>query len=457
MADQPPADDGLLPEPGPDETLRVMREGGTSRQPWWQRLLPPWVCSFGLHLFLLPFVLIVTVTFSDTLFAPAVVNDYQPQRVTEPHYNMVLERDLTTEPAEQSIPVGPVTVPVTLTSKTSAAKMPAVTVKATATTQAVIRPPPETKMERPVMRPLVNKITGIVVAVAGNRLTVQLSDGTQQDYFCDDETEFARHGPSFRAAIPPPPRQPGDIQVNSPVMISSVNHEGRNLALGVSIGPPASTPAEPRPNPVPTKGETKDAEQIPESPALATLPPKEVEIRGTVLAGDGQRITVQCSDGKQHTFRRDDNTFVFRDGDSRRYALMGGFLILGPGTPVRIQCLPAGQEYLARSVFMGEAPAPSSQPLRGANSNPGSAVTTQSSPPVPNLSAELRTALTRLILKRVESVQPVAIAIPANPDLIIYIFVRNQVAGEKVAALIREMPELHPYKVSLEVCLVPVK
>src|SRR5262245_35596685 len=211
MSDQPPADDGLFPEPGPDETVRVMREGGQDRQPWWQRLLPPWVCSFGLHLFLLPFVLIITVTFSDTLFAPAVVNDYQPQRVNEPHYNMVLDRDPSAEPVEKSIPVVPVTVPATRAVGTAtAAKTPTITVKATATTQAVSRPkPPETKMDRASPAP-VTKISGIVVAIAKNQLTVQLPDGTRQTFVCNDQTEFVREVPEFLA----PPPEFAEIEVN---------------------------------------------------------------------------------------------------------------------------------------------------------------------------------------------------------------------------------------------------
>jgi hypothetical protein len=59
--------DGLLPEPDTSETLRVMMHGSKSGMPLWRLLLPPSLVSFGLHLFLLPFLLVITVTFADSI------------------------------------------------------------------------------------------------------------------------------------------------------------------------------------------------------------------------------------------------------------------------------------------------------------------------------------------------------------------------------------------------------
>jgi hypothetical protein len=74
MSDQPAADESL-PTPPPDETARLMRGGSHSKVPAWKRLLPPWAFSVGLHLFLLPFVLGITVVFADSLFVPNEWND----------------------------------------------------------------------------------------------------------------------------------------------------------------------------------------------------------------------------------------------------------------------------------------------------------------------------------------------------------------------------------------------
>jgi hypothetical protein len=75
MSDQsPPAPDDSLPNPSPDETARLMREGGHSKLPWWKRLLPPWVFSIGLHLFVLPFVLGITVIFADQFCLPETMD-----------------------------------------------------------------------------------------------------------------------------------------------------------------------------------------------------------------------------------------------------------------------------------------------------------------------------------------------------------------------------------------------
>jgi hypothetical protein len=66
MPDQAENDQaGLLPEPDATETVRVMMRGSINDKSWWRRLLPPSLISFSLHLFLLPFLLVITVTFAD--------------------------------------------------------------------------------------------------------------------------------------------------------------------------------------------------------------------------------------------------------------------------------------------------------------------------------------------------------------------------------------------------------
>lgn len=93
MSEQPATDESL-PNPTPDETSRLMREGSHSRVPWWKRLLPPWAFSIGLHLFLLPFVLVVTVTFADSLFVATVGEEVRSEQLANGlHSNLIVDRD----------------------------------------------------------------------------------------------------------------------------------------------------------------------------------------------------------------------------------------------------------------------------------------------------------------------------------------------------------------------------
>jgi hypothetical protein len=57
--------DGLLPEPDAAETFRNLTRGSATEQPWRQRLLPAGLFSIGLHLFCLPLLMVITVTFAD--------------------------------------------------------------------------------------------------------------------------------------------------------------------------------------------------------------------------------------------------------------------------------------------------------------------------------------------------------------------------------------------------------
>jgi uncharacterized protein (TIGR03067 family) len=68
--------DGLLPEPYAAETLRLVIRGSSPAESWQRRLLPAGIFSIGLHLFFLPLLMVVTVTFADHLILPAVSEPY---------------------------------------------------------------------------------------------------------------------------------------------------------------------------------------------------------------------------------------------------------------------------------------------------------------------------------------------------------------------------------------------
>jgi hypothetical protein len=67
MAGEPENDqDGLLPLPDPTEMLRLATRGSASDRRWWCRLLPAGLFSVGVHLFFLPFLLLIIVAFSES-------------------------------------------------------------------------------------------------------------------------------------------------------------------------------------------------------------------------------------------------------------------------------------------------------------------------------------------------------------------------------------------------------
>jgi hypothetical protein len=67
-----------------------MREGAHSKGPWWKRLLP-WAFSIGLHLFLLPWVLVLTITFADQLFVPTEWNDLHAEALGDFPPSLLIE------------------------------------------------------------------------------------------------------------------------------------------------------------------------------------------------------------------------------------------------------------------------------------------------------------------------------------------------------------------------------
>jgi outer membrane protein assembly factor BamA len=110
MADESVNDqDGLLPEPTGSESLKVMMHGSTGGAPGWRRLLPSALVSVGFHLFLLPFVLAITVTFSGQLLLPAT-SDFRTEREELGNASvndLIWERDYPLEQIEElSVAVG---------------------------------------------------------------------------------------------------------------------------------------------------------------------------------------------------------------------------------------------------------------------------------------------------------------------------------------------------------------
>src|SRR5262249_38929605 len=92
MADATPdSSEGLLPQPNPIESIRNLMRGSKRGVPW-RRLLPPAAVSIGLHLFLLPFVLAITVTFADQLFTPPSF-DATIDLDNDPGWQLELDRD----------------------------------------------------------------------------------------------------------------------------------------------------------------------------------------------------------------------------------------------------------------------------------------------------------------------------------------------------------------------------
>jgi hypothetical protein len=57
----------VLPEPDALITVRQLVQGSASERLKWRRLLPAGLCSVGFHLFFLPLVMVVGVTFADSI------------------------------------------------------------------------------------------------------------------------------------------------------------------------------------------------------------------------------------------------------------------------------------------------------------------------------------------------------------------------------------------------------
>jgi uncharacterized protein YkwD len=94
--------DGLLPEPDASLVRRLLQDSASYQRRW----LPPSLCSIGLHLFLLPFLMVVTVTFSDRILS---VSDWdgaeQRDASREDAMDPIewLEREITLSEPEQIV------------------------------------------------------------------------------------------------------------------------------------------------------------------------------------------------------------------------------------------------------------------------------------------------------------------------------------------------------------------
>jgi hypothetical protein len=226
MSDQPEADESL-PTPTPDETARSMREGSRSRVLAWKRLLPPWAVSIGLHMFLLPFVLGLTVVFADSLFVPTVWNDVREEKGSDVPLSLMIEnRDLPVEDVQEKA--------VTPSSE----RFPH-----TDASQRADNTPVQTQLEtKPGPSPLETDSPRIVVAGTlslrsvwfskseqgyRTRLTVKRADGKHVTFDCD-ESSVAIEDTSPSGSL-----DLNRIPYGGPVVILGVIKDGKNVARQV--------------------------------------------------------------------------------------------------------------------------------------------------------------------------------------------------------------------------------
>jgi hypothetical protein len=86
MAEEAPdGNEGTLPQPGPGETLRLLRDG--ARPAPWRRLLPPSLVSLGVHGLIVAGALLLTVRFADRFAIPAAPswNSTRAELGNDPH------------------------------------------------------------------------------------------------------------------------------------------------------------------------------------------------------------------------------------------------------------------------------------------------------------------------------------------------------------------------------------
>lgn len=118
-----------------------------------------------------------------------------------------------------------------------------------------------------------------------------------------------------------------------------------------SMGRPAITqPTEENIRKTGTSEWTKGPQTQPQPKALE----KEFAVRGKVSSAGAGSLTVDVDGGGQKTFQTDENTQVFRAGDSRFFALEGGVGGLGQGTAVSVFGFNKNGQDFARAVSVGE-------------------------------------------------------------------------------------------------------
>jgi uncharacterized protein YkwD len=128
MADQPDDDKaGLLPQPDAAETLRLVMRGSASEQSWCRRLLPAGLFSVGFHLFFLPLLMVITVTFADSILGVVTLttNDNHEQvdndTMIDPDFDrledVLVEEDRTVAVGTEKPEEVPALLPATITTE----------------------------------------------------------------------------------------------------------------------------------------------------------------------------------------------------------------------------------------------------------------------------------------------------------------------------------------------------
>ena len=157
MTDEP---DGLLPVLDGSITVRHLRQGMAVDRSGWRRLLPAGLISVSLHLFLLPLLLVITVTLADHL------NEVSASRSNDDTVfpdDLILELDPDRDmdyPVEKERTVAAETEEAEATSETG----------------------------RGGENVIPNFAQGIVVSVIGKTVTLKLSNGNHRDFQTDIST-----------------------------------------------------------------------------------------------------------------------------------------------------------------------------------------------------------------------------------------------------------------------------
>ena len=122
-------------------------------------------------------------------------------------------------------------------------------------------------------------------------------------------------------------------------------HEKRNMGR-----PPITQPTEENVRKTGTNEWTKGPQTQPQPKALE----KDFTVRGKVSSAGAGSLTVDLDAGGQKSFQTDENTQVFRSGDSRFFAIEGGVANLGQGTVVSVLAYNKNGQDFARCVSVGE-------------------------------------------------------------------------------------------------------
>jgi hypothetical protein len=114
--------------------------------------------------------------------------------------------------------------------------------------------------------------------------------------------------------------------------------------------PPITQPTEENVRKTGTNEWTKGPQTQPQPKALE----KDFTVRGKVSSAGAGSLTVDLDAGGQKSFQTDENTQVFRSGDSRFFAIEGGVANLGQGTVVSVLAYNKNGQDFARCVSVGE-------------------------------------------------------------------------------------------------------